>query len=103
MMWLMDYTMAHMSDLKTMAKPWYCLHEDLSQKHNTTTVKAMYHFFCFALLHPQKGICSVGQAATRGSHTSFAVDGTRMPWVWELGRDILWFHIARVYSEVHTR
>ncbi len=56
MEWLTDYTMADVIDLKTMAKPWYCLHEDLSQKHNMTTVEVMYHFFCFALLHPWKGI-----------------------------------------------
>ncbi len=56
MTWLTDYTTADMSDLKMMAKPWYCLHEDLSQRHDTTTVEAMYHFFCCPLLHPGKGI-----------------------------------------------
>ncbi len=56
MTWLTDYTMADVSDLKTMAKPWYCIHEGLSQGHDTTTVEAMYHFFCYALLHPGKGI-----------------------------------------------
>ncbi len=55
MEWLTDYTMADVIDLKTMAKPWYCLHEDLSQKHDMMTVEVMYHF-CFALLHPGKGI-----------------------------------------------
>ncbi len=35
MTWLTDYTLAEVSDLKTMAKPWYCLHKDLSQKHDT--------------------------------------------------------------------
>ncbi len=47
--------------------------------------------------------CSVGQAATRRPHTSFAVDGARTPRVQELGRDILWFHVTIVYSEVYTR
>ncbi len=56
MTWLTDYTMADVSDLKTMAKPWYCIHEGLSQGHDTTMVEAMYHFLCFALLHPGKGI-----------------------------------------------
>ncbi len=54
--WLTDYIMADVSDLKTMAKPWYCIHEALTQGHDTTTVEAMYHFFCFALLHPGKSI-----------------------------------------------
>ncbi len=56
MTWLTDYTTADVLDLKTMAKPWYCIHEGLSQGHDTTTVEAMYHFFCFTLLHPGKGI-----------------------------------------------
>ncbi len=56
MRWLTDYIMADISDLKTMAKPWYCIHDALTQGHDTTTVEAMYHFFCFALLHPGKSI-----------------------------------------------
>ncbi len=52
MTWLTDYTVADVSDLKTMAKPWYCLHEDLSQGHDTTTLKAMYNLFCFAVIPP---------------------------------------------------
>ena len=47
--------------------------------------------------------CSVGQAAKRRPHTSFAVDGAQTPWVRELGGDILWFHVTIVYSEVYTR
>ncbi len=56
MEWLTDYTMEDVADLKTMVKPWYCLYEDLSQKLDMTTVEAMYHFFCFTLLHPGKGV-----------------------------------------------
>ena len=51
---------------------------------------------------PVERECSVGQATTGGSHTSFAVDGTRTPWVRELGRSVLWFHMVIVYSEVYT-
>ncbi len=53
---LTDYTMMDIVDLKTMAKPWYGLNEDLTQQHDTVTVETLYHFFCFALLNPQEGI-----------------------------------------------
>ncbi len=56
MKWLTRYTMADVTNLKMMPKPWYCLHEDLTQSHGTTTIETTYHFFCFALLHPGKGI-----------------------------------------------
>ncbi len=47
-------------------------------------------------------MCSVGQAEAGGSHTSLEVDGTRTPWVRELGWSVLWFHTMIVYSEVYT-
>ncbi len=54
--WLVRYRFTKVDELKRAATPWYSAQERKNQCHDTATIEVMYHFFCFALHYPRKGI-----------------------------------------------